>query len=68
MNSIAACFNSDGLGALVSSSRGILYHYQQVPNWQPDRKAYQEDVRTQARQMQQDVYAALQMACDQLSY
>ncbi|MBR2923855.1 MAG: orotidine-5'-phosphate decarboxylase [Clostridia bacterium] len=67
-DSIAACFNSDGLGALISSSRGILYHYQQVPNWQPDREAYREDVRTQARQMQQDVYAALQMACDQLSY
>lgn len=67
-DSIAACFNNDGLGVLISSSRGILYHYQQVPNWQPDREAYQEDVRIQARRMQQDVYAALQTACGQLSY
>lgn len=66
--SIAACFSNDGLGALVSSSRGILYHYQQTNHPQPDRQAYRADIRTQACLMQQDVYAALQASCKQLSY
>ncbi len=65
---IAACFNDDGLGALVSSSRGILYHYQQNADPQPSRAAYQEDVRRQARLMRTQVYHALCEACPKLAY
>lgn len=65
---IAACFNEDGLGAVVSSSRGILYHYQQGEHQKPSRREYQEDVREQAEQMRDQVYSALCNAYEKLAY
>ncbi len=66
--SITGCFHPDGLGAVVSSSRGILYHYMQSETPQPDRQAYQEDVRQQARLMQEQIYDALTAAYGRLAY
>jgi len=33
----APCFNADGLGAVVNSSRGILYAYQKDKRFGPDQ-------------------------------
>lgn len=56
---IVSCFHPDGLGAFVSSSRGILYQYLEEPDYNNSRKMYLEIVRRQAVSMQQEVYGAL---------
>ncbi|MBQ8148940.1 MAG: orotidine-5'-phosphate decarboxylase [Clostridia bacterium] len=65
---ITGCFHPDGLGAVVSSSRGILYHYLQSGAEPADRRAYQADVRRQALLMRSDVCEALSIAYGQLAY
>ena len=65
---IAACFHPDGLGALVSSSRGILYHYEQVEEYDGSKEMYLDIVKRQAIQMQQEVYAALKKNCKEMAY
>ena len=65
---IAACFNPDGLGAFVSSSRGILYHYEQVEEYDGSKEMYLDIVKRQAIQMQQEVYAALKKNCKEMAY
>ena len=54
--SAAACFNNDGLGAVVSSSRGITYKYSRSDL--PCR-AYVEAVRENALKMIDDINSAL---------
>lgn len=65
---IAACFNADGLGAVVSSSRGVLYHHGEVPDYDGSREMYLEIVRNQAIEMRQAVYQALKAACGHMEY
>lgn len=57
--SAAACFNDDGLGAVVSSSRGITYKYSS-----PDLPChlYVEAVRENTLRMIDDIKAALKSA------
>ncbi len=52
----AECFNDDGLGAIVSSSRGITYAF-----GDPDisRDAFVRSVRENTRRMIDDVNAAV---------
>jgi len=52
----AVCFNDDGLGAVVSSSRGITYSF-----GSPDvsREAFQRSVRDNTLRMIEDVNAAV---------
>lgn len=64
----AACFNDDGLGAVVSASRSVLYHHLDVPGYDHTRALYREIVRRQARQMQQEVYHALKNSCSHMIY
>ena len=52
----AECFNEDGLGAIVNSSRGITYAFQD-PNI--SRDAFVQSVRENTRRMISEVNAAL---------
>lgn len=65
---IIPCFNEDGLGAVVSSSRGIIYKYQEVEEYDNTREQYREIVRKQAIDMGQQVYAALKENCERMKY
>ena len=56
---IIPCFNSDGLGAVVSSSRGILYKHLELPEFDNRKGSYLDIVRKQATKMQQEVYNEL---------
>lgn len=65
---IAACFNEDGLGALVSSSRGIIYAHAGRPDYDGTREMYLQLVREQAIKMRDDVYQHLKKAYPDMIY
>lgn len=65
---IVSCFNADGLGAIISSSRGILYHYPDVKEYDHSREMYLQIVRIQTQDMQKSVYEALHNACGEMLY
>lgn len=65
---IVTCFNDDGLGALVSSSRGILYKHLEMNDYDGTREMYMDIVRKQAVNMQQQVYAKLKKSCRNMEY
>lgn len=65
---IVSCFNEDGLGALVSSSRGIIYKYNEMEEYDGSKKMYREIVREQAMKMQQEVYWTLRNHCKEMEY
>ena len=65
---VIPCFNDDGLGAVVSSSRGVLYHHLQAADFDHSRTMYLEIVKGQAKQMQQSVYSALKNAYPNMAY
>ena len=56
---IVPCFNEDGLGAIVSSSRGILYKYLDVAEYDGTKTMYVDIVRNQAKNMQHSIYKEL---------
>ena len=65
---IVPCFNQDGLGAIVSSSRGVLYKHLEVAEYDGTRAGYLEIVRKQAVLMQQAVYEELVKNCKNIKY
>ena len=66
---ILPCFNEDGLGAIVNSSRGILYmHMTDEERAQATRQEYLFSVRKAALQMQREIYAALKTEYRQMVY
>lgn len=65
---VVSCFNEDGLGAVVSSSRGILYHHLEIAEYDNSREMYQEIVKVQAMKMQQEVYRELKASCRRMCY
>lgn len=65
---IVTCFNDDGLGALVNSSRGILYKHLEMNDYDGTREMYMDIVRKQAVNMQQQVYAKLKKNCRNMEY
>lgn len=65
---VIPCFNADGLGALVSSSRGVLYSYESDADFDGTREAYARSVCRSALRMQRDVYQSLKASCPQMSY
>lgn len=66
---VLPCFNEDGLGAVVNSSRGVLYaHMTCEERAQCTREEYLNRVRTAAWQMQKDIYSALKNECRQMIY
>ena len=57
---ILPCFNEDGLGAIVNSSRGILYtHMSDEERAQCSRREYLASVRAATLKMREDVYGTL---------
>ena len=57
---ILPCFRGDGLGAVVNSSRGILYtHMSERERAVCSRQEYLSSVKAAAIEMQKDIYAAL---------
>jgi orotidine-5'-phosphate decarboxylase len=51
----AECFNEDGLGAVVSSSRGITYGFERDIT----REAFVREVREKTQRMVEEVNAAV---------
>ncbi len=66
---ILPCFNTDGLGAIVNSSRGILYtHMSEKERTQCSRHEYLLSVKAATLQMQEDIYSVLKNECRQMIY
>lgn len=65
---VVPCFNPDGLGTLVSSSRGVLYSWEREADFDGTRAGYARSVRRSAGEMQRQVYAALRAACPEMVY
>ena len=59
-NDIIPCFNADGLGAIVNSSRGILYsHMSDKERAECSKEEYLSSVKAAAIKMQNDIYFTL---------
>lgn len=57
---ILPCFNADGLGAIINSSRGILYtHMSDDERNSCTREIYLNSVRNAVIEMQKDIYTTL---------
>lgn len=56
---VVPCFNSDGLGALVNSSRGIIFAWQKEKYC---KESWQQAARHAVLEMQMDINAALERA------
>lgn len=56
---VVPCFNEDGLGAIVGSSRGVLYKHLDIAEYDNSRAMYIEIVKKRAQDMQQAVYKEL---------
>lgn len=66
---ILPCFNPDGLGAIVNSSRAILYtHMSDAERACCTRQEYLQRVRVAAKAMQCDIYGALKAAYPDMIY
>jgi len=62
---VMPCFNPDGLGAVVNSSRGILYSYDDK---QCSREEYKASVVAATKAMQRNIYAALRGGYQDMKY
>jgi len=65
---IATFFNEDGLGALISSSRAILYSYPECKEFDNSKSMYLDIVKNATIKMQQDVYEVLKSGCSKMKY
>lgn len=66
---ILSCFHSDGLGAVVNSSRGILYtHMSDEEKARCSRREYLASVRTATLKMREDIYGVLKKNCGNMIY
>lgn len=66
---ILSCFNPDGLGAIVNSSRGILYaHMSDAERAKCNKKEYLKNVRASVIKMQNDIYSALKAKHSEMIY
>ncbi|MBE5782751.1 MAG: orotidine-5'-phosphate decarboxylase [Clostridiales bacterium] len=61
-------FRSDGLGAIISSSRNVLYKHLEAENFYPSISAYKQLVKQQAQDMQKNVYQELKSAYSGMLY
>jgi orotidine-5'-phosphate decarboxylase len=68
-NDIVPCFNKDGLGAIVNSSRGILYtHMSDDERSNCSRREYLASVKDATVKMQKDIYTVLKENYPQMIY
>lgn len=68
VSDVMSCFNDDGLGAVISSSRGIIYKYADIAEYDNSRSMYLEIVKNQASEMQQSVYYELKKVYPKMIY
>lgn len=54
---VLPCFNEDGLGAIVNSSRGIIFAYEKDENFSPEK--YGEAARAAVIRMKEDLESVL---------
>ena len=66
---ILPCFNQDGLGAIVNSSRGILYsHMTDEERMKCTKEEYLNSVRKSTIKMREDIYSELADNFSQMLY
>ena len=66
---IFPCFNEDGLGAIVNSSRGILYaHMTDEQRLKCSRQEYLQSVLLATKQMKNEIYHVLKSNCSAMKY
>lgn len=65
---VVSSFNADGLGAVVNSSRGVLYHHLKTEDYDGTKEMYMDIVRKQAMDMQRTVYTELKAVCKHMAY
>lgn len=65
---VVPCFNEDGLGAVVSSSRGVLYRHLATSEYDGSRAMYLDIVRKSAAEMRDAVYRELRATYIQMTY
>ncbi len=66
---ILPCFHSDGLGAIVNSSRGILYaHMTDEERMNCTKEEYLASVRKATEEMQKDIYSVLKHEYPKMIY
>jgi orotidine-5'-phosphate decarboxylase len=64
----APCFHPDGLGAIVNSSRGILYAYAAEYGAGYSKGQYKDSVVKAAKTMQTEIYEALRRSYPEMVY
>ena len=66
---IIPCFNPDGLGAVVNSSRGLLYsHMSDSERNNCTKEEYLLSVYNATKAMQQEIYTTLKSNCPNMKY
>ena len=66
---IVPCFNPDGLGAVVNSSRGILYtHMNEKERVSCTREEYLLGVKSATGKMRDSIYTALKNSYHEMKY
>ncbi len=66
---VVPCFNADGLGAIVNSSRGILYsHMSDDTRNSCTKEAYLRNVYHATKAMQEEIYSALKRSYPNMRY
>ena len=65
---VVPCFNEDGLGAIVNSSRGVLYKHLDLAEYDNTKAMYMEIVKKQAMDMQRTVYQELSNHYHNMAY
>ncbi len=67
--SILNCFNDDGLGAIVNSSRNILYSYENIISSEDcDISTFKNSVRNSCEEMKEQIYYSLKQNKPQIKY
>ena len=65
---VLPCFTEEGLGALVNSSRGVLYAYLKVPGYYGTKESYLCVLEQQIKKMRDEVYQELKKSCSKMVY
>lgn len=68
VDDVVSCFNEDGLGALISASRSIIFNHLERKEYDGTREMYLNIVREQAQEMQQTIYNKLKKASSNIAY
>ena len=65
---VLPCFTEEGLGALVNSSRGVLYAYLKMSEYKGTKESYLNILEQQIKKMRNEVYEELKKNCNKMVY